>query len=190
MAVTVAHELGHVLGLMHVRSRCALMYFQGNQTCAKPPHSPWQLRCRLLESDDVRGAIRRYGGRMRPLAPPFCDASPAPGAPSELVATFDSAQRLVRVSWTNPRTAGIRSAQVVLRPGACPPSFDGAFSYDARRGTHGAANLDPDGGTGLHCVAVRGEDAYGRTGPPVMTEIQVPPEPQPEPEPEREPGLE
>jgi hypothetical protein len=190
MAVTVAHELGHVLGLMHVRSRCALMYFQGNQTCKKPPHPPWQLRCRLLESDDVRGAIRRYGGRMRPLAQPYCDASPAPGAPTDLVATFDSVQRLVRVSWTNPKTAGIRFAHVVLRPGGCPPSFDDPVTENAQTGSRGTANLDPGGAIGLHCVAVRGEDAYGRTGPPATTEIQVPPEPEPEPGPGRDPALE
>ena len=185
MAVTAAHELGHVLGLKHVPNRCALMYKHGNQGCAKPPQ-PWQLRCRLLESDDVRGAIRRYGGRMRPLAPEFCDASPAPGPPTELVATFDPADRTVRVSWTNPRTAGIRFANVTLRPGGCPPSFDDALFEEVRPGERSTAKLDAGNGSGLHCVAVRGGDVYGRTGAPATTEIEVPAKPRPEREPEPE----
>ena len=137
------------------------------------------MRCRLLEADDVRGAIRRYGGRMRPLAREFCDAAPVPGAPTDLVATFNPAERIVRVSWTNPRTAGIRFATAVLSPGGCPASFRDGSYQEGRAGQRMAANLDPGNGSGLHCVAVRGGDVYGRTGPPATTEIQVPSQPRP-----------
>lgn len=119
---------------------------------------------------------------MRPLAPEFCDASLPEGVPTELAATPDSAGRIVRVSWTNPRTAGLRLARVILRPGGCPPnpSFEGAFLDSVRPGERSAANLEAGNGSGLHCVAVQGEDAYGPTGPPATTEIQVPPQSEPE----------
>lgn len=174
MAMTVAHELGHILGLNHVRSKCALMNPHGNQEC-KPILQPWRLRCRLLEADDVRGAIRRYGGRMRPLAPEFCDATPEPAAPTELAATFDSAERVVRVSWTNPATTGIVSAEAVLRSGGCPPSFDGAYGVEVKPGQRSAEQLYPGEASGLHCVAVRSKDSYQHVGPPAMTEVQVVP---------------
>jgi hypothetical protein len=179
MAVTATHELGHVLGLKHVRNRCAVMYPKGNKGCSKPPQA-WQLRCRLLEADDVRGAIRRYGGRLRPLAPEFCDKAPAPGAPTGLVATFNSADRSVNVSWTNPSTSSVRFANATVAAGGCPPSFDDALYLDVRPGQRSSATLGAGNGSGLHCVAVRGGDFYGRTGPPATQEIQVPPGPRPE----------
>ncbi|HYY04321.1 MAG TPA: matrixin family metalloprotease [Gaiellaceae bacterium] len=75
MALIVAHELGHVLGLDHEFHQCATM----NPTvgddhttlCAAPPSGEWT--CRLLQADDVRGAIALYGGSQRPWrGSPFC----------------------------------------------------------------------------------------------------------------------
>jgi hypothetical protein len=174
MAITAAHELGHILGLAHVRKRCTLMGKPSMADCPQPPE-PWQLRCRLLEADDVRGAIRRYGGSMRPLAPEFCEASPAPGAPSELVATYDPVEHSVRVSWRNPTTRGVVFARVALEPGACPPSFDDALGVDVKRGERSSASIGAGVDSGPHCVAVRAGDWYGRTGEPVTTMIEVPP---------------
>lgn len=175
MEVVVAHELGHVLGLNHVRSKCALMHPNANQGC-KAILEPWRLRCRLIESDDLRGAIRRYGGRMRPLAPEFCDVTPEPAAPTEMTATFDAAERVVNVGWTNPASAGIVSADVVLRPGGCPPSFEGAYSYEAKPGERNTAQLYPEEtASGLHCVAVRSKDGYQHPSQPAMAEVQVEP---------------
>lgn len=173
MAATVAHELGHVLGLGHVRKGCTVMFAGPHgQTCPRRP-KPWQLRCRLVEADDVRGAIRRYGGRMRPLAPEFCDATPAPGTPRELVASFDSAERTVRVSWRNPPTAGVSVAQVSVEPGACPPRFSDPLGVGVQPGRRSTASVSP-AGSGPHCVAVRARDRFGRTGAPVTTVIDVP----------------
>jgi matrixin len=75
MALIVAHELGHVLGLDHEYGSCATMNpsVGGDHTtwCPLPPAGTWT--CRLLQPDDVRGAVRLYGGTVRPWrGSPFC----------------------------------------------------------------------------------------------------------------------
>jgi hypothetical protein len=68
MALIVAHELGHVLGLDHELGLCATMNPSvGNDhttLCSAPPAGMWT--CRLLQQDDVRGAVKLYGGSVRP----------------------------------------------------------------------------------------------------------------------------
>jgi hypothetical protein len=69
MALVTAHEFGHVLGLDHENSICATMnsvvLVNHPQYCAAPPPGMWV--CRLLRADDVRGAVRLYGGSVRPM---------------------------------------------------------------------------------------------------------------------------
>lgn len=172
------HEFGHILGLNHENRRCATMNAVGGSgsRCPQVGAQPWMRRCRLLEADDVRGAIRRYGGRMQPLAPAFCEVSPAPGAPSELVVTFDPAERIVRVSWRNPTTPGLAFAHVAAKPGGCPPSFDDALGLDVQRGALSTASVSVGDESGPYCVGVRVADGYGRTNV-VTTTIEVPPPP-------------
>ena len=75
MALVLAHELGHVLGLDHEDGVCATMNSRlaGNhpEHCPAPPPGMWV--CRLLRADDVRGAVSLYGGTVRPIrGPEFC----------------------------------------------------------------------------------------------------------------------
>jgi hypothetical protein len=75
MALVVAHELGHVLGLDHEDRVCATMntYLVDNHPkyCDAAPDG--QGICRLLRADDVRGAVRLYGGTAGPIrGPEFC----------------------------------------------------------------------------------------------------------------------
>ena len=68
----LVHELGHVLGLRHVRG-CAAMD-PGWTGCPSPPSGHW--RCRLLEASDVSRVIGLYGGHARPLpTPSVCPVS-------------------------------------------------------------------------------------------------------------------
>jgi len=67
----IAHELGHVLGLVHEHRRCSLMNPMPWSRCA-PASS-----CTILRWDDVRGALRRYGGRKRARRAELCPPAPA-----------------------------------------------------------------------------------------------------------------
>jgi hypothetical protein len=68
MALIVAHEFGHVLGLDHEFGACATMNpsVANDHTtyCPAPPSGMWT--CRLLQPDDVSGAVSLYGGAVRP----------------------------------------------------------------------------------------------------------------------------
>jgi hypothetical protein len=69
-ALTVAHELGHVLGLGHEGRRCALMNpahtFAGGTRCSRSRRAVRLRYRRLLEPDDVSGARRLYRGGAVP----------------------------------------------------------------------------------------------------------------------------
>ena len=172
MAEVVAHELGHSLGLRHHHSRCAIMSYERLDRCTKA--EPWQVRCRLLEQDDVAGAIRRYGGRARPLAQEFCGLYTPPAAPTGLAATFDPEQREITATWVDPDAASVTA---LVNKGECATS-DGPFAIQPMLATPGAPNglveyVGDD--SGPHCVTVWASDAQARPGPVASIWIDVPP---------------
>jgi len=77
MALVVTHEFGHVLGLDHEDRTCATMntYLVENHPGHCPAAPPGKWACRLLRADDVRGAVKLYGGTVRPIrGPEFCSS--------------------------------------------------------------------------------------------------------------------
>ena len=148
--------------------------------CPAARESQW--RCRLIERDDLRRALRLYGGRRRPLrAPPVCFKHPRPRAPSglraEVTVTEGPAGWSVRgsLAWRNPDSRSFAGVQVAYRSGACPTSpsppdatvlfaeaddsFVGDRTWRRRRGATSSVPVSLDALTaGEHCFAVWSTD--------------------------------
>ena len=93
-AQVLAHELGHVLGLHHVRANnCRLMSTPPLTYCPTPPE-PWLYDCQWLSKDDIRGVVHLYGREpKRTPVRQYCLREPRPPTPRDV--TFDS-----RIRWT------------------------------------------------------------------------------------------
>jgi hypothetical protein len=166
ITAVIAHEFGHVLGLNHEDRRCALMNSVLWARCKSAPQY-WQHRCRVLEADDVRGVIRRFGGRLRSVGTPFCDSEAAPAAPAPPVATPDPARGSVRLSWQMP-AKGFARVRLLRRLGVCPTAADdpAADVLLERRSTAAAQETYEDfpQTLGHYCYAVLALGSLGRPG--------------------------
>jgi hypothetical protein len=111
-ARVMTHELGHVLGLLHEDRVCAAMNasgtLRGGAECDQ--RAPWDWRCRLLERDDVQGAVAAYGGRARPVrTPAVCPLYPAIGRPTGFSASVDPGGGSMTLTFTRPADPAIPS---------------------------------------------------------------------------------
>ena len=110
MTHVAAHELGHILGHDHDNLVCALMNSSGRSRCE--PEPDWSYRCRVLERDDVLGAVRRYGGTVKPVREqPFCPVFAPPTAPAGFALAYTDGDR------SGP---GDRGAPSMTVPGPLP----------------------------------------------------------------------
>jgi hypothetical protein len=170
-AAVLAHELGHVLGLGHENRRCATMNSVMWARCEfSPPAGQW--RCRLIERDDRRGAVRRYGGAVKPVGPIYCWMYAPPAPPTQVTAESSPPSGAdVRLSWRNSGSQGLSRVEVARGRDACPTSLDDADESWVRPAARGKVQALEDLGyqpleTGRYCYSLWSYDDADRTAGP------------------------
>jgi hypothetical protein len=165
----IVHEMGHVMGLDHVTNTCAIMQPSLGSGC-RQPEVVWQYRCRLLEKDDIRGGVALFGGKVGKVGPEFCDAVPAPAAPTGLAVAPSPDEGTAQVSWTTPKGSEIESVRVMRRRDTCPtgpedPLADLVGQETANPG-QAQSTIDFSGfpANGRYCYSVQAFGALQRPG--------------------------
>lgn len=185
---TIAHELAHALGLGHETRTCAMMNpfsvdgIPNRCTTVKPKR--WQAYCRMLEPDDVRGLVARYGGRARKVtAPQLCNRGPAPAAVTQptvettgSVATND--WRTV-VSWTDPPAPAYEITLLVQRDTCASVDAELEMNYHLplTPGVRNSKEFSIWIGEGSWCATLFAVDENGQPGTPSFLRFTAPPPP-------------
>ncbi len=178
-AGALTHELGHVLGLGHEGRGCAAMNPSGNRRgpSACEPSERWEWRCRLLEHDDVKGAVAVYGGVVRaPRADPTCDLYRPVRTPRYISSTIDSGRGFLRVSIRRPIVPAIPSflgarpaAESYVRiwaDGSCPAAYDAdapRYRWPAAPGEVAEIIQRVPPSSGDQCLSIWAIDGLGRS---------------------------
>jgi hypothetical protein len=194
-AKSVAHELGHVLGLGHETRKCAVMNpvldNGAPEQCDAPDAQTGGVwRCRTLEPDDLAGARRLYGGRPHARRDPMCPIFAAPDAPVAVQVAPDGyggAEATVTLPEAPAKVAeiaGVSAPDPVLLVAksafGCPASdlAEGAGGaerqdFGFRWGADETVDLDTLP-TGAWCFAFWTVDALGRRSAPAYATLTVP----------------
>ena len=162
----VAHEMAHVLGLDHENRRCATMNSVLWSRC-NLPRLAWLYRCRIFERDDVRGLVRRFGGRVKSVGQELCEAEPGPAAPLGLTLTPDPPSGAVTIAWTEGAVPLTRT-EVLRKAGGCPTGGEDTTATLVARIESGPGQAksvqDLPPGVGSYCYAVVALGPLGRPG--------------------------
>jgi hypothetical protein len=184
-ATALAHELGHVLGLVHESRGCAAMNptFSDRGPGLCTPVERWEWRCRLLEYDDVAGAIALYGGTVRTPRAPACPLYRAIAAPAFVSATQSPGLLTVRLgrpaSPLLPRYLPPRTAEAfapIWRRDACATTIDPRTPrYRWPAGSPVELRERTPSSPGSYCLAIWAFDSLGRpSDTPVRISVRVP----------------
>ncbi len=171
----VAHEMGHIMGLDHSR-KCAAMQAFVHASC-KPPSDDWLYRCRILEADDIAGAIKVYGGKRKQLAPKFCAFEPAPRPLEEFAGTWDPDQQNIVLTWKPPQDSDLRTLAILSGgpDGPCPAYGKGDPYTEYVNVANGRAKPSTGTWPGDYClVAVVLSRKYERPSAPVKVVVRIP----------------
>ncbi len=199
-AQLLAHEFGHVLGLNHETRRCATMnptYYSDNGSVrggdrCHPKAPLWEWHCGLLEKDDVRGAIHRYGGRVH-LGPAFCPiyaAGPAPGidsvvfdqpvTPATATVTLRRPAPAKIPKFLNQNLAAFAGPRILIGT-SCPAAPDVKTSWDFQQTWAGTAvgathtfTITWPATAGRYCVSAFEMDGMGRASRAATNWVDVP----------------
>jgi hypothetical protein len=161
----IVHEMGHIMGLNHEDRRCAIMNSLLWQMCKREPES-WKYHCRPFERDDLRGLLRRFGGRARHLGPLFCDAEAQPAAPTGLTVTAGPTG--AQIAFKAP-SGTVQMVRVLRRRDVCPAGVeDKAAEFvaieDLKPGEAKTLTDDSLYSAGHYCYAVFAVGKLGRPG--------------------------
>jgi PKD repeat protein len=187
LTIVAAHELGHVLGLAH-SSKCATMDPAVDESCKQPPH-PWQFICRILQPDDVAGAIARYGGHAHAFGPQFCSPFGPPAPPTQVAAkvVLQQGYAAVKMSWKAPRGVrvynvfgthnSIAQYELYAAAGHCTTAAKDLLGGGSEKGGANVSATIYPGVSGRTCLAVVTVDVYNRQSKPVDKWVDVPGQP-------------
>lgn len=167
----IAHEMGHIMGLDHETKKCAVMQPMLGVGCPNPK-VPWQYRCRVLETDDLRGGVKLFGGKVGKVGPEFCDSVPPPPEPTGVsvapTGSGEDGEGGVTVSWTTPAGEELAAVQVMRRRDVCPTGLDDkqakVVGSEPANAGQSQSTIDYAGfpAAGRYCYAVIVIGAYNR----------------------------
>lgn len=185
MPVIATHELGHILGLHHENRRCATMNSLAGLRC---PHAPYLLfyawRCRLLQADDVRGAVKRYGGTVKPIGPvEFCPLFAPPEPPVNLTLAYVNGSVDATLTLPKPRRLiaddndlPLPELQYYRYPNVCPAGVNTGLRRQQFPDAYGTQTLSidrfPPPGAWCYAISLRGTDPRS-TSPYVTATVLV-----------------